>query len=260
MARATDRHSIGGNPFMVMLADNFGYLPRIAQAIVQVRAGTPEPFYDDIYVGDVEFSHRLAYAAAGSLGFTFFNVAESKGIIDLPGNGAGLPKNYAFIYTGCAFELETGVDINAANDADGAQIANEESTASATATQTAPTSGEVPAVTAEQIRKILRNGDVNLFVNGNVIDHFYGLHRAPAAGGPQIQVSMGGTTTAEKALIGAVCNNGDPSFQNRRTVRPQLITHNSPIKLQVDYTTLLALTSAGVLTAKLWGTLVKPRS
>src|SRR5207253_757542 len=137
------RHQLGGNPFMVELADLYGYSPRIAQAIVQVRAGAAEPYYDDILVADAEFSHRLAYAA---------------------------------------------------NDADGAQLANEESTASATATQTAPTTGEVPAVTGEQIRKILRNGDVNLYVNGNVIDHFYGLHRAPAGGGPQIQVSMGGTT------------------------------------------------------------------
>src|SRR3989442_124852 len=107
--QAKTRRDIGGNVFKTETADKDHDDPRIAQAIVQVRSGPPEPYYQDIYVGDGEFVPRLAYAAAGATTFAFFNVAESKGVIDLPGNGAGLPKNYAFLYTGCSFELESGV-------------------------------------------------------------------------------------------------------------------------------------------------------
>jgi hypothetical protein len=242
-----------GNEYMNELIDKFGYQPRIAQAIVQVRSGTPEPYYDDILVADWEYSHRLAYAAAGATGFTFFNVAEAKGIIDMPGNGAGLPKNHAFIYTGCGFHLETGVDINAAIDANGAQL-------QLSAVETHPGTTEFPLKTGEQLRLALQNGDVSVFLNNNVIDRFYGLMRAPAAAGAHMEVAVGGTTTAPQTVSAIVVNNGQPTFANRRTVRPQLFMHNSPIKVQVDYTTAIALTAAGVLTCRLWGTLIKPRS
>jgi len=244
---------VSGNPHMAELVSKFQYQPRIAQAIVQIRSGTPEPYYDDIFVGDWEFSHRLAYAAAGSTSFTFFNVGESKGVLDMPGNGAGLPKGFAFLYTGCGFHLETGVDINAAADADGAQL-------QLTGTEAWPGTTEFPVKTAEQIRRILQNGDVNISANGYVLDRFYGLHRAPAGAGPNVQVAIGGTTAAAQEVSAAIICNGDPSYANRRVVRPQLIMHNVPIKATVDFTTALALTSAGVLTMKLWGTLIRPRS
>lgn len=244
---------LGGNHWMTEMAELYGYSPRIAQAAIQILSGTPEPYYDDILVADIEFMHRIAYPAAGATNFTFFNVAESKGVIDMPGNGAGLPKNHCYIYTGMSFELTTGIDINAAADADGAQF-------QITGTEAWPGVTEFPVKTAEQIRRILANGDVTLFVNNNVTDRMYGLHRAPQAGGAQCQVAIGGTTTAQDEVAAAVVCNGDPSFANRRLVRRQAIFHNAPIKLNVDFTTALALTSAGVLTARLFGTLIKPRN
>lgn len=250
---------ISGNWHMKWLVDN-GYDADCAQAIVQLRAGTPEPFYPSIYVGDAEFEHRVTYAAAGATQFTFFNVGESKNICSLPGNGAGLPRGWAFLYTGMAIAIETGTDVNGAADADGSQIGLEEVTYAANALPVAGTVTDtsVPSVTGEQLRRIFASGDVNLFRNGYSIDRFNGLYRAPQAGGAQIQVSMGGTTTAEKIIPACVVSNGDPVAANRRIVRPQLVIHNQPLKGVIDFNTALALTCAGVIKMSLLGTLVKP--
>lgn len=259
MPKGVTAAQISGNAWMKELCDS-GYDPRIAQAAVQIRQGTPEPFYSDILVADAEFNHRVAYVAAGATQMTFFNVAEQKFVCDLPGNGAGLPRNWLFIYTGLAFYLETGTDINGAADTDGSQLALEELTYAANALPTAGTVTDtsVPTVTGEQLRRIYQSGDVQLFRNGNAVDRFYGLYRGPGAGGPQVQISMGGTGSVEKVFPAAIVCNGDPSTLNRRMVRPQIFQHNQPIKVTVDFGTALALTCAGILKATLLGTLIKP--
>lgn len=228
---------------------------RISQVLEHVLAGRAPAWSPDVIVMDGEFMHRQAFGTTAAQQYSFFNVAEQRFVTDLPGNGSGLPNDYVLIYTGVSFDITTGIDggAGAAADTDGSQFTQ--------STQEAhPGTAQFPFVTAEQVRRILNSPAYVELSAGGLIDRFVGLTRAPAGGGVQVDVAIGATTTAGNSFTAAKVNNGSPVFNNIRRVRPQLILPGRPIKLTVDFPSAYALTANGVFTARLHGTLIRPRA
>jgi hypothetical protein len=225
--------------------------PAIADVSYRVMKGIAEPWYPSIYWGDREFQHSKAFGtSADTAGYEFFNANQANYTCDMPGNGAGLPRDWCFIYNGISFEVITGTDVNGAVDADGAQS----QIASIALDGTAP----APYKTANEVANLLQHGEWSVLVADKAIDSGRGLHRAPPGSGVSIDASVAGTFTAGSGLAIAKVHNGAPMFTNRRLVKPQLILPGQTIRALVKFPSALALTSNGFITARLHGKLIRP--
>lgn len=218
----------------------FSYGPKVAGVLKALTGGLPGTA-DSMFVRPVRFWHRLAYAAAGSLTFQFFNVAKTRFVTNFP-QASQLPANYGLALQGITLMVDSGIDLAGARVAAGAQ---------AVATTLAA------FTLAEELRTIHNNGVVRFKVNDrDVIPETYGLTAFPAGKG--VDVAAAASSTATAASVGVVAN-GSPFWANRQLMdSPFPIAGGQNIEFTVEYQSLLTLTGGGVITAEMVGLLISP--
>lgn len=204
-----------------------------------VAGQTYNPFLTGARIRTKRYWHRQAYAAAGALSFTFFNVPNQRFVTNMPTAGA-LPAGYNFAAVALGLRVVQGVDIAGTPVAAGAAF-------SAT--------GVAPATIAEQLRLINAQGLVTMTVNGITEVDDWGIDAFPTGRGMD-----GATALATTASGAASFSNGVPHVSNRREFGPLplAIPQNANFSLTIEFQTLLPLTGGGVIEAYLDGFLVTP--
>lgn len=204
-----------------------------------VAGQTYNPFLTGARIRTKRYWHRQAYAAAGALSFTFFNVPNTRFVTNMPTAGA-LPAGYNFAAVALGLRVVQGIDLAGAAAASGAAMT---------------ASGVAPATIGEQMRLINSSGLVTMTVNGITEVDDWGIDAFPTGRGLDGAASV--TTTASSVVA---FSNGVPHVSNRREFGPLplAIPQNANFSLTIEFQTLLPLTGGGVIEAYLDGFLVTP--
>lgn len=208
-----------------------------AMAVLAGQAVTDQ----NVSVTREDFYHRQTITTTANK-LTFFNASEAEHTTNWP-SPSGLPDDHLFIANGLRCDVDHQYDAAGAAQSAGVPYA-------ATA---------APLSIFMDYLALVKHGLVKLLVGTQRVCEFYGIYKAPAGGGVELDSNHNNTTAN---TLSSVVNmrNGTPHDTNGYQIPPTIIGPGRQVRLTNAWNFSRTLTSNSALTIKweLFGTLIRP--